>query len=449
MGRRDREDLIVARARRDAVNEANHRAFGRLLDTMRSRAPLAFVGAGISARSGYPSWAGLLEELHERAAATPSARGGDFAALRRDPDVLWRAEAYRRALGDPAWFRFLKQKFAPRRARLDAFTRDLVRLGFSHWLTTNYDDLVERALRADRRRARAKVVEWNETESLGEFIAQLGASAGVPRFLVYLHGRHDQPERIVLTDSDYRHRYFENDRARRKLFAIFATKPIVFLGFSLDDPDFMLVFREVSASLVPKTARHFAILPLKESEESPVGIRSRLTGKYGVEPIFYPHTKDHRGLAEVVEALSSRRSDLLPSLFVAPAKPPAGPARTRRPRAVDPDDPQKGRWGGRYSTATRFVDAVVTKAGSGWYRVEIALVRRKGAPPLTGPVRFHLHDTFSPSTVPADTFDADRAVVTVHAYGAFTVGVEADGGLTRLERDLAQVRAAPIDFRRS
>jgi hypothetical protein len=67
------------------------------------------------------------------------------------------------------------------------------------------------------------------------------------------------------------------------------------------------------------------------------------------------------------------------------------------------------------------------------------------APPVQGPVVFHLHDTFSPNVIPVDPVGG-VATLDLTSYGAFTVGaILADG--TKLELDLASLAEAPQEFR--
>jgi hypothetical protein len=69
--------------------------------------------------------------------------------------------------------------------------------------------------------------------------------------------------------------------------------------------------------------------------------------------------------------------------------------------------------------------------------------------PLGEPVRFHLHDTFSPDVWPPDEYGKERRVahLDITTYGAFTVGVDADNGATRLEFDLMKIKGAPQAFK--
>src|SRR5262249_22229950 len=75
---------------------------------------------------------------------------------------------------------------------------------------------------------------------------------------------------------------------------------------------------------------------------------------------------------------------------------PSRPVRTPRP-ITNPDDPQKGRWGGRPQSNHRRLTAKVTRdtEDEDWF--EIVLEVRSTDPAkheLKGEVRFHLHDTF-------------------------------------------------------
>jgi hypothetical protein len=119
-------------------------------------------------------------------------------------------------------------------------------------------------------------------------------------------------------------------------------------------------------------------------------------------------------------------------------------AGANQPQDEHEDDPQKGRWGGRSRIAGRTLSATVTAAGEGWFNVHL-LVKGTASSPLRNDVTFHLHPTFSgPKTV---TPTRNQAKLMLGAYGAFTVGVETDGGETRLELDLAKLRQAPKLFK--
>lgn len=119
-------------------------------------------------------------------------------------------------------------------------------------------------------------------------------------------------------------------------------------------------------------------------------------------------------------------------------------AETPAPGAVDPDDPQKGQWGGRAAANGRVVTGTVKEVSAKWF--EIALSVTSTLPtPLEQPVIFHLHPTFVPSVRTVQPSNG-VANLTLQAYGTFTVGVSTDDGRTRLELDLSTISGAPQWF---
>jgi hypothetical protein len=117
----------------------------------------------------------------------------------------------------------------------------------------------------------------------------------------------------------------------------------------------------------------------------------------------------------------------------------------RAPLIRDPDDPQRGRWGGRNQRDGRKLSATVRAVSRSWYAINLT-VTSTTREPLTGKVKFHLHSTFDPNVETVPVVDG-QATLTLHAYGAFTVGAETDGGRTRLELDLSTLSQAPKAFR--
>lgn len=65
---------------------------------------------------------------------------------------------------------------------------------------------------------------------------------------------------------------------------------------------------------------------------------------------------------------------------------------------------------------------------------------------MSGSVKFHLHPTFRPPVREVDVVDG-QATLRLTAFGAFTVGVETDGGSNSLELDLALDPSFPELFR--
>jgi len=107
--------------------------------------------------------------------------------------------------------------------------------------------------------------------------------------------------------------------------------------------------------------------------------------------------------------------------------------------SITGDDRNKGQYGGKARANGRKLLAQVEKIPDEdfYRRVVLSVMSTDKSKPLKDgdKVTFHLHPTFNPPV-----FDQVAkngvAETTLISYGAFTVGVEADNGATRLEFDL-------------
>jgi hypothetical protein len=107
-----------------------------------------------------------------------------------------------------------------------------------------------------------------------------------------------------------------------------------------------------------------------------------------------------------------------------------------------PDDPNKGRFGGRRSKGGFELRAAFTPTSDkNWVRITLT-VAAKNEVPQSAVAEFFLHDSFRPSRVKA-TFRDAVAAKTVTAWGGFTVGAWIPSKGVELELDLAQEPGAP------
>jgi hypothetical protein len=111
-------------------------------------------------------------------------------------------------------------------------------------------------------------------------------------------------------------------------------------------------------------------------------------------------------------------------------------------------DPNAGKFGGRAVRNGRALRAIIepSETGKQLYRIYLTVSSTVRDRPLVGMVTFHLHPTFREPVV-SRPVENGIASLTLIAYGAFTVGVTADGGATQLELNLADNPDAPDDFK--
>jgi hypothetical protein len=317
-------------------------AFKQLRSLIRgSRPPIVLIGAGASAKSGYPLWKDLLDNL--KTAAKKRNKAADKKVVGDDlNDAPWTAEVFVRDLGRGGLGRFIRKEFGRRRLLTEPHL-SLAEMPFPHFLTTNFDCCIERALKVAGRRY--KVVSWHQDEGVSDFLINLGHKNNIPR-VVYLHGRYNDAEKnIILTESAYVSRYIASDDARRKLMAIFMTHPIVFVGFSMTDPDLANLMREVTARLRAKPPAHYAIMGYRTRADRE-SMRARMEEKFGVRPVFFcrastdPNGDDYSNLVPLLEELAGHKltSKKQPSAQKVVGK--------FAPAEFDPEDPHKGRFSG-------------------------------------------------------------------------------------------------------
>lgn len=137
---------------------------------------------------------------------------------------------------------------------------------------------------------------------------------------------------------------------------------------------------------------------------------------------------------------------------IPPGTVPTGPkgspglADKVNPRRYRPDDPQKGQWGEQPARNGWELSAEVEFIEDDWYGIDLKV---KGTDPekkLTGPVEFHLHDSFL-HPIEKVAPKGGKAKLQTEAYGAFTVGAVVTQDGTTLELDLSELGGAPERFR--
>jgi hypothetical protein len=216
-----------------------------------------FLGSGISIWSGLPTWPGLIEEL----AVFIQNSGTDPSPIRaeaRRGDLLQAASYGFDKLTQPQIGRFMQQACRYGMAKPHEIHRKLLSLGPRCFITTNYDNLLEEALRIwqPARFYRPPITNRHLTE-LSEVV-----HARAVDFVFKPHGDAADAESIILTREQYRQLLPDGERhaALESVKTLLVSRPVVYFGFGLRDPDFIYMRDLLSNTYRGGVRDHYAVM---------------------------------------------------------------------------------------------------------------------------------------------------------------------------------------------
>jgi len=160
-----------------------------------------------------------------------------------------------------------------------------MQIPFRHYITTNYDTVLEHASYSLSQSIESFC--WNDREMLRKFFQNLNDPRSQDtRYIFHIHGIYDKKDSIILTERDYMRLYFEEELAGKILWSIISSFKILFIGFSMSDLDLLSIFRKARWEFGRGAPRHFAIVE-ENNVEARITKRIYLRDKYGIDPIFF------------------------------------------------------------------------------------------------------------------------------------------------------------------
>jgi hypothetical protein len=189
-----------------------------------------FVGAGLSIGAGLPGWPGLIRPLARAVGARWPADETDLTTVH----LLSAAQHYENQRGRHALIQHLRDTLDTVGVQPTPVHRLLASLPARVIFTTNYDDLVERALQ-DAGRSLHVVVSEPELSFWSQERVQV----------VKLCGDLARPESIVVTQRDFSTYFATHPRLAERLRTTLESKTALFLGYSLRDPFFNQIWDHI------------------------------------------------------------------------------------------------------------------------------------------------------------------------------------------------------------
>jgi hypothetical protein len=214
----------------------------QLKHALKQEDTVLFIGSGISCWAGLPSWTGLINRLADYLEAS----GGDAEIVRRElkHDLLQAASYGFDQLTPPQTGEFIRRACQFGTITPHEIHRKIVSLGPRCFITTNYDQLIEESLRRWQPARSFQVVTNRQPFEEADIV-----QARAIDFIFKPHGDVGNIGSIVLTREQYRKLLEGGDwkHTLETLKTLLVTRCVVYLGFGLRDPDFLLL-RDVLAN---------------------------------------------------------------------------------------------------------------------------------------------------------------------------------------------------------
>lgn len=248
-----------------------------LVREVADRRALVFVGAGLSkaAKPDMPSWSELLITLSER------------LSKRADRDLVRRLVRHHRLL-DAAQIitdgveradlnADLTGIFQVRPAPECELYDHLLQLDLKTVVTTNYDEFLERNFD----KFSGGVAAYNVCKHTSKEL--LNKLRSPQRTIVKIHGCITEPMDLVLDRTSY----FKARQDHHGFFgvveALFKTQTVLFVGYSLGDPDLQIILENTHAASTSAHG-HYALMPKLEHRSMVKAIKQT----YNITCIEYP-----------------------------------------------------------------------------------------------------------------------------------------------------------------
>ena len=276
-----------------AIRDAAQRP--ALLSYVREGRCVLFVGAGLSRAAGYPGWRGLMEtvvrQTIERTAVT-SARSELTTLLKagRYPEL---ADQCREFLGRSRFAALLRAELAKPVPPPSSTHRPIVQTPYAAIVTTNFDTLLEDAYALWSDEGVPKAPTGVQLGRHGTLLLDRAF------FILKAHGTIHDDASLVFTSEDYRRITHANPAFQSMMAAILLTHAVIFVGYSLTDPNFRLLLESQLSVFGAQAPPRYAVMEGVGTLEAQILRRTA-----GIEVISYPRGQ-HDNVATFLSAIAS------------------------------------------------------------------------------------------------------------------------------------------------
>lgn len=263
-----------------------------LIAAVRRHEVVPLIGAGLSkqASGDIPNWRELLTSMLEKASdegwVEPDERVEVLNLVKSDRYLMAAEHLASKFPGD-AYLSFLEEKFRASGIRPSDAHAQLWRLEPSLVLTTNYDRIIENSY-AVKYGEVPNVLTYRQADALQRAL-QGGQLNSKPPLIFKIHGSIEVPSDLILTERQYRELIYRQPGYRLVLSALFITRTILMIGFSVDDPELRLLLEAQRDALKYLSSPDYAFLSMSNSSVT----ARRLREDFGVQVVPYESSPGH------------------------------------------------------------------------------------------------------------------------------------------------------------
>jgi hypothetical protein len=266
---------------------------------------MAFVGSGLSQGAGLPGWNGALKGIlswtDEKGHSLQDR--DEIQSLLDNPsaDLLMVAAELSDQLGESRYRQALTAGFCRPSVKPTDAHRYLVSVPFAGITTTNYDKLIETAYTANGFNLPLVCTHAQPAE-----LASI--MAGERTFILKSHGDIDQIDTVILGRRDYQDLLLKA-AYQQCMSSLCSRYTLLFIGFSLTDPDLRLTLDFHRAAFGGQTVNHYALMPELAAGEV---MKRRFQKDYGITFLSYtPSADSHPEIELFLKDLSARATSTL------------------------------------------------------------------------------------------------------------------------------------------
>lgn len=275
-----------------------------LIEELASRRCIVFLGAGASSGcvstvdgTRPPTWKQFLQTLTERIPANCGAQ--TIESLINKEKYLDAAEVILNKLPPAEFSRVIRELFIQPRFEKSSIHASTLKIDPKVVVTTNYDDVYDAYCRTGIAKDGYNICKYYEQHLATDLRSPV-------RVIVKAHGCVSDVSKIVLSRSQYFRAKQENYEFYAILNALFVTNTILFIGYSMSDPDIQLVLENASI-FSRSTHPHYALV----GDDIIPDIEESMRKAYNIEFLKYPAGQFEEAsiyIRELAEQVESRRA---------------------------------------------------------------------------------------------------------------------------------------------